>query len=154
MSRMYTVSIDNVSVSAIQDVLAVYAGASRLLRVHAIQMGANGQTTVGNYRIRLRYLPPTVTAGSGGSTATPHPTDPNDAVASFTARSNDTTQATSSGTAYTIFADEFNPINNYYWQAPYREDAPEVLLNAAAVLSLDSITGTLNVNATMWVEEL
>lgn len=154
MGRMYTIECDNVSVSAVQDVLGAYSGASRVIKVHAIQMGANGQTTVGNYRIRLRHLPVTVTTGSGGTAPTPARTNPNDAAASFTARANDVTQATSGGTAVTIFADEFNPINGYYWQAPFRDAAPEATISEAMILSLDSISGTLNVNATMWVEEV
>lgn len=153
MSRLYTLSFDNVSVSAIQDLFGVYAGANRALAILAIQLGANGQTTVGNYRLRLRYLQQTVTVGSGGSTITVRPVDPNDAAAVFTARSNDPTQATSSG-SYSIFADEFNPINGFYWQAPDPQRPPEVKPNEAATLSLDSITGTLNVNGTMWVVEL
>ncbi len=83
-----------------------------------------------------------------------HPVNPNDAAASFTAHANDTTQATTSGTASTIFADEFNPINGYYWQAPFKDAAPEATISQAIALSLDSISGTLNVNSTMWVEEV
>lgn len=151
---MYTIECDNVSVSAAQDILMAISGASRVIKVHAVQMGANGQTTVGNYRIRLQRLPATVTNGSGGTAPTPQLTNPNDSAASFTARANDTTQATSGGTIATIWSDEFNPINGYYWQAPFRDAAPEATINQAIRLSLDSVSGTLNVNATMWVEEM
>ncbi len=154
MSRMYTAQCNNITVTAVQDILAAYAGTARIIRVHGVQLGANGQTNVGNYRIRLVRLPATVTPGSGGSAPTPQPVNPNDAAASFTARANDTSQATTSGTAAVIFSDEFNPINGYYWQPPFKEAAPEATLSQAFSLSLDSVAGTLNVNATMWVEEL
>jgi 5-deoxy-D-glucuronate isomerase len=151
---MYTVQCNNVAVSAVQDIIAAFSGASRVIKVHGVQLGANGQTTVGNYRIRLVHYAATVTAGSGGSTPTPQKTNPNDAAASFTAHTNDTTPATSSTATNTIFSDEFNPINGFYWQPPFRDAAPEATISEAMVLSLDSISGSLNVNATMWVEEV
>lgn len=154
MGRMYTIQTNNVSVSAVQDILAAYSSASRVIKVHGVQMGANGQTTVGNYRIRLLHLAATVTTGSGGSAPTPQKVNPNDAAAALTARANDTTQATSNSATNVIFSDEFNPINGYYWQPPFRDAAPEATISEAFSLSLDSISGSLNVNATMWIEEV
>lgn len=150
MPRVYTVEFANVSVSAVQDLIAAYSGANRTIRVLAIQLAANGQTTIGNYPIRLYRLAATVTAGSGGATPTPQPLDPNDAAAAFTAHTNDTTPATSSGSTSVIFSDQLNPINGYYWQAPHPVEAAP---SQALVLELDAISGTLNVSGTMWVEE-
>lgn len=154
MGRMYTIQCNNVSVSAVQDILAALASASRVIKIHGVQLGANGQTTVGNYRIRLVHLTATAVVGSGGSAPVPQKTNTLDAAAGFTARANDTTQATSSGATQVIASDEFNPINGYYWQPPFRDAAPVVQINEAVSLSLDSISGTLNVNSTMWVEEV
>jgi hypothetical protein len=60
-----------------------------------------------NLRITVKYLPATFTVGSGGSavTAVSPPGDPGAAVWGFTARTNDTTVATSSGTV--LIRDEF-----------------------------------------------
>lgn len=154
MPRFYTISCQGVSATAVQDVLGAYAGTSRKLLIHAFEIGANGQTTVGNYRLRLRRVPATVTSGSGGSAATPRPADPNDAAATFTARANDTTQATSTGTIVDLWSNEFNPINGTWWQVPFRDAAFLIDLSQACVLSLDSISGTLNLNASMLIEEL
>lgn len=153
--EIFTITCRNVAVSAIQDVLAAYAASTKKLRLLAVEMAANGQTTVGNYPIRLRYLPATVTAGSGGSAVTPHNVNPSGAAASFTARSNDVTQATSGGTATDIVATQFNPINGYYWQPPVPvAEEPKANLSDAFVLSLDSApAGTINVSATMWLRE-
>lgn len=153
MPRTYTIECHGVSVSAVQDILAAYAGSSRTIRILAVQMGAYGQTTVGNYPIRLVRLPATVTTGSGGTAPTPVLADPNNSAASFTARANDMTQASTSGTAVNIWSDEFNPINGFYWQTPARAESPEATPGEAFSLSLDAISGTLTVNATMWVEE-
>jgi len=117
---------------------------------------ANGQTTVGNYPIRLRFLPATVTPGSAGGVATINNVNPDGAAASFTARKNDTTQATTGGTAHDIVASQFNPINGYYWQPPVAAlDAPKAELSGAFILSLDaSPAGSINISATMWLMEV
>jgi|SRR5579863_2658486 len=154
MGRMYTVQVRGVAVSTVQDIIAAYSGALRQIKVHALQLGASGQTTVANLGITLKHLAATVTQGSGGNAPTPTRVNPLDAGASFTARVNDTTQATSSGIVF-VFCDEFNPINGFYWQAPVRGHEPEATINEALVLSLDNTPSvTLTMNATLWVEEL
>jgi hypothetical protein len=50
-------------------------------------------------------LPATVTNGSGGGAGTVKPLVPGDAAASATSRINDTTQATTSGTAVDLWDD-------------------------------------------------
>ncbi len=153
--EIFTIVCENIAVTAAQDVLAAYAASTKKLQVVALEMAANGQTTVGNYPIRLKYLPATVTAGSGGGTVTPHNVNPDGAAASFTAARNNTTPATTSGTAADIVATQFNPINGYYWQAPTGiGDEPKADLSGALVLSLDAVTGTLNISATMWLREV
>jgi hypothetical protein len=101
MPRIYTVSFENVTVSAAQDMLQIKGATGKILRVLRVWCGATSTTlvTAQGIRIRCRYLPATVTDGSGGSTATPRPIDPGDAAASFTCLINNTTQATTSGTA-------------------------------------------------------
>jgi len=153
--EIFTVVCENVAVTAAQDVIAAYAASTKKLQLLGVELSANGQTTVGNYPIRLRYLPASVTSGSGGSAATPRNVNPDGASASFTARINDTTHATTGGTASDYVASQFNPINGYYWQPPVSVgDEPKADLSGALVLSLDSVTGTLNISATMWLREV
>ena len=153
--EIFTIVSENISVTAAQDVLAAYAASTKKLQLLAVEMAANGQTTVGNYPIRVKHLPTTVTAGSGGASVTAHNVNPDGASPSFTARRNDVTQATTSGTAFDFIASQFNPINGYYWQAPTPVgDEPKADLSEAIVLSLDSVTGTLNISATMWLREI
>jgi hypothetical protein len=152
--EIFTISCDNVAVTAIQDVLTAFAASTKKLQLLAVEMAANGQTTVGNYPISIKYLPATVTSGSGGSAQTPVNVNPDGASASFTARKNDTTLASSSGTVF-IVATQFNPINGYYWQPPVGvSDEPKADLNSAFALVLESVTGTLNISATMWLREV
>jgi hypothetical protein len=154
--EIFTVVCENVAVTAGQDVLAAYAASTKKLQLLGVELSASGQTTVGNYPIRLRGLAATVTTGSGGSAVTPHNVNPDGATASFTARSNDTTHASmATGTPVDFVASQFNPINGYYWQPPVPVgDEPKIDLSGALVLSLDSVTGTLNVSATMWLREI
>jgi hypothetical protein len=151
--EIFTITCDNVAATASQDILAAYAASTKKLRLLAVELAANGQTTVGNYPLSLRYLASTVTHGTGGTAVTPNNVNPTGAAASFTARANDFTHATSS-TTVVVVATQFNPINGYYWQAPTPVgDEPKAELNGAFILSLESITGTLNLSATMWLRE-
>jgi len=157
MAEIFTIVCENVSVTAVQDILAAYAASTKKLQLLAVELSANGQTAVGNYPIRLRNLPATVTSGSGGASVTPKNTNPDGAAASFTARRNDTTQAVTGGSAIDFVASQFNPINGYYWTPPPGVgpgDEPKIDLSGAFSLSLDNVTGTLNISATVWLREV
>jgi hypothetical protein len=155
MSEIFTITVKNTAVTTVIDVLAAYGSSTQSLRILAVEFAANGQATVGNYPISLKYLPPTVTLGSGGATATPHNINPAGASPTFNGRAVDTTQATTSSTAVSIAASQFNPINGYYWQPPTPiGDEPKTALSGAFVLSLDGAPGaSINVSATMWLRE-
>lgn len=153
--EIHTIVCENIAVTAVQDILAAYAATTKKLQLLAVEMSANGQTTVGNYPMRLRYLPASVTSGSGGAAVTPHNVNPDGAAPSFTARRNDITQAVTGGTAADVVATQFNPINGYYWQPPVTVgDEPKADISSAFILSLDAVTGTLNISATMWLREV
>lgn len=153
--EVFTIVCKNIAVTTVQDILGAYSTSTKKLQLLAVEVAANGQTAVGNYAIRLRYLPATVTAGSGGGAVTPANINPGGAAPSFTARRNDNVQATTSGTAVDFLASQFNPINGYYWTPPVPiGDEPKAEISSAFILSLDSIAGTLNVSATMWLREI
>src|ERR1700731_4015767 len=106
MPRIYTVESPNVLVSAVQDLMQIKGAAGKMLRIRRVTVGATDTTlvTAQSLQLRARYLPATVTDGSGGSVPVPAKTDPGDAAASFTALANNTVQATSSGTAVVLRA--------------------------------------------------
>lgn len=151
--EIFTIVAENVAVTAVQDVLAAYAASTKKLQLLAVEMAANGQTTVGNYPLRVRYFPSGYVAGTGGAAVTPHNTNPDGASASFTAARSSTTQT--SGAPIDYVATQFNPINGYYWQPPVPVgDEPKADVSSALVLSLDGVSGTLNISATMWLREI
>src|ERR1700674_4375449 len=133
--EIFTIRCQNVAVTARQDIFCAYETAGKKLRCVGIEIAANGQTTVGNYPISIQRLAATVTAGSGGTAVTPQNVNPNGAASGFTARANDTTQATSV-TAGPMVGAQFNPINGYVWQPPLLEAAPKADLSGAISLRL------------------
>jgi hypothetical protein len=121
--------------------------------VISINIGQVTATTVALLAITLKHLPATVTAGSVGTAPTPAPDDPTDAAATVTARANDTTQATTSGTATTMLADVMNVVNGYQWIFPVG-GRPQCKLSEAMSLSLNTAPATLTMSGSMKIREL
>ena len=97
-------SFEKVSVTAVQDLFLIKGAAGKMLKLLRIAIADVDSTlpTAQQMALRIRFLPATVTDGSGGATPTPRPLDPGDAAASFTALTNNTTKATTNGTATII----------------------------------------------------
>lgn len=114
LGRLYSVVFAAVSVTAAQDLFYLKPAADKPCILEAAYCKAAGGTADAGdaqeelLRVEVIRLPATVTAGSGGTAPTPTPVNPGDAAASFTARVNDTTVATTSGTALTPHADGMN----------------------------------------------
>lgn len=101
MPRSYTVVFEAVAVSAAQDLVQVIGATGKILEIVRAWVGPTDTTLVTAQSIstRCRFLPATVSNGSGGSSPTPQPFDPGDSAASFSAKANSTSKATTSGTA-------------------------------------------------------
>jgi len=135
--RVYTMTFAGVSVAATQDLMALYAGSGAAFEIHEFVIGQLTVTTVANLRLSLKRLPATVTAGSSGNAGVMNKSRSGDAAATVTGRINDTTQATTGGTAVVIRADVYNPINGYQF-LPAPEDRPACNPSEAMVVSLDT----------------
>lgn len=151
--RIYTIGFANVTLSAVQDLIAIYAGSSKIFAVLQVNIGQVTGTSVANQRIRLRYLPTTVTTGSGGSAVTPRPYVSGDAAATITARQNDTVQATTSGTAVDLQDDAWNIVNGYLWCPPVPSRPPVIGISGAFIVSLDTAPSSIVTNMSVVVEE-
>jgi hypothetical protein len=134
--RIYSAAFDNVTIAAVQDVLYLKAGANNGVEIHHIQLSAGAVTAAAEIRLRLKRLPATVTAGSGGSVPTISTIDSGDTKsATATARANDTTQATTSGTAVIILPWQWNVLGPFeYLPAP--EDREVCQASEAFVLDI------------------
>lgn len=116
--RLFTVDFNDVTVSAIQDLLTIKAGATQPIIVHSVQFSQKTLTSWEGKNIRFRYTPNTVTLGTGGTTPTPRGTDAGGmaAASSATIHANDvTTFATSSGTITDLWSEEWAFLNGFLW---------------------------------------
>jgi hypothetical protein len=68
--RIYSMGFDTVTIAAVQDALYLKAGAANGIEIHHIQLSAGAVTAAAEIRLRLKRLPATVTAGSGGTAPT------------------------------------------------------------------------------------
>src|SRR4051812_28729632 len=103
--REYTVSFENVAITAVQDLFNLAPAADKPIRLIGLTLSnVGGAADAGDaqeelLRLSIRRMTATVTNGTGGSTPTPVRKDIDDAAASFTSRCNDaTTRATTTGT--------------------------------------------------------
>lgn len=154
MSRIYSVTFENVAVSAAQDLVQIKGASNKLLRILRRWVGSTDTTipTGQMLRLRERILPSTVTDGSGGSTPTPVKHDQGDAAATFTALANDTTKATTNGTAVTLYATGCHVFNGF---DDIHDDPPTVAPGASYVFELlSTVTGTVHLSGGVEVEEL
>lgn len=157
MGRMYTMGFNGATLgtSGPQDLLAVYTGSSKIIAPRSVNLSpAIGSTTISNLRIRLRYLPTTVTSGSGGGAGTIARWVAGDAAATATGRINDTTQATTSGTAVDLWDDAWNTINGFLWAPASPNQPPIIGISGAFIVSLDSTPAALVVSGSVTFEEL
>lgn len=152
--RVYHATFSNVSISAVQDLFSEQATATMAFEVHESVIGQVTATAVGNLRISLHRLPATFTVGSGGSGATNQPSNFGDAAATLSARVNDTTQATTSGTNTVLRADVFNVINGWQY-LPAPEDRYQIKISQGFVVSLDTAPGSAEtMNGTLSLAEI
>jgi hypothetical protein len=154
MSRIYSVTFENVTVSAAQDLLQIKGASNKMLRILRRWVGATDTTipTGQMLRLRERILPATVTDGSGGSTPTPVKHDQGDAAATFTALANNTTPATTNGTAVVVYTAGCHIFNGF---DDIHDDPPTVIPNASYVFELlSTVSGTVHLSGGVEVEEL
>lgn len=158
--RMYTVEFHNVAISAQQDLFYVKPAADKIVLVHAVYVSNVGGTAdAGDAQeelldVELIYVPATVTVGSGGNSMTPVPDLVNDTAAGCTARINDTTKATTSGTLVNAHSDGWNVRIPYVYLPP--PEQRRVVANAAAIVFRLNTTpnDSVTCNGTMKIEEL
>lgn len=160
IGRIYAVEFHNVSVAAQQDFFYVKPAADKICVIEEVKL-ANvgiaadaGDANEELWDIEFIRVPATVTVGSGGSAFTPNPLATNDAAAGFTARINDTTKATTSGSLLVLDPDGLNIRIPYLW-APAPEHRILVANAQAVVCRLNSTpTDAVTMNGRMLVREL
>ena len=156
MPRIYQVTFEGVAVTAAQDLVFIPGSAAgKAVKILRRWLSATDTTapTAQMLQLRERFLPATVTAGTGGTTAiTPTKRDAGDATCGITtAGTNNTGKATTSGTAVTLNEDGchvFNGYNEVYINPP-------VIANGEAYVFelLSTVTGTVHLSGGVEISE-
>lgn len=158
--RLYVVAFEAVAVTAQQDCFYIKPAADKPVWLEYLTMSVNGGAADAGdaqeelYDVQICYIPATVTASSGGSAPTPQPININDAAAGFTARANDTTKATTTGTITTRGLPSFNSRGGLerLW-AP--EHAPNAANAAALTVRLNTTPAdSINLSGELHVREM
>lgn len=154
MARTYAITFENVLVTAAQDLVEVKGATGKMVRILR-QWVACTDTSLAAAQmlsLRSRFLPATVTDGSGGSTPTPRPIDPGDAAASLTALVNNTTKASSGGTATILEENAGHLYGGYDYQFP--RPIPIGPSEAFVFELLSTVSGTVHLSGGVLVEEI
>lgn len=152
--RLYTFGFQNVTVSAVQDALALFASSSKPCALHAVNLDQITGTAVFNARVRFRFLPATVTPGTGGTTSgTIGKTNPGDAAAGATCGYNNTGQATSGGTIVDLLNTAWNTVNGFVWYAAIAGRPFLLPISTGLVVSLDTALASFVCSGSMTFEE-
>jgi hypothetical protein len=162
VTRLYTVPYQGTLTAAGGDAELFYLkpAADKPIRLRGFrlcQFSEVGDAQEENIRISLIWLPATVTASSGGSAVTPVDVDRvANTTAGFTARCNDTTVASSSGTAVTLEELAWNERNNPMEIRWFDEREMPVVVNASALVvrNQTTIADDMSIAICAWVEEL
>jgi len=154
MARVYTVSMDNVAVSAAQDLFTILCASTVPIEIHSVNLDQKTLTAWEAKDITFKRVPATVTV-TGGTSITARPMVPNDTAAAATATINNTTLATSTGTIVTLLATEFNFLNGFYWSPAGQDDRIIIAPSQAFCVRLGTApSGSMNVSGSMTFAEL
>lgn len=152
--RLYSVSFADVAVAAAQDLINLTATANMGLKIHYIELGQRTLSAWEAKNVILRRNPATVTVGSGGGAGTIRRMNPSDAAATFTARINDTTGQTTSSTAETLLARDWEFLNGFFWM-PAPEQRPIIRPGEGFAIVLGTApSASMTASGTAIVEEL
>lgn len=163
LGRLYTFTFEAVSITAQQDLFYIKPAADKACILEGIYLGAvGGAADAGDaqeelFNIDIVRVPATVTASSGGSgssTGTLNAVTPGDASAGFTARSNDTVKATTSGTLRFMHSDGWNNRVPYVWMPPPEHRLWVANAEAMVVRLNTTPADAILVNGTLLVREL
>jgi hypothetical protein len=155
--RIYSITFKAVSVgTAVQDLFSLRAGTSAGVLIRRISLSASNVTTPLELPIRLKRLPVTVTPGSAGSAPTIQKVSSVNPWTSFIAgaRCNDTTQATTSGTAQELANWNWNYLQDFLEVPPSLEERWECAASEALVVDLSAVlTASVTMTGTIvWVD--
>ena len=160
IGRLYTVEFHAVAITAQQDLFYIKPAADKLCFIEMVKLAVSGASADAGdtqeelFDISLLRVPTVVTASAAGNAATPTPISFNDAAASFTARTNDTTKATSTGTILNLDSDGMNSRVPYIYLPAPEHRLPVANPNAIVCRLNTTPADSILMSGTMLVREL
>jgi hypothetical protein len=154
MGRLYTSVVQNVAVTAAQDVLSLLASAAVPLKLHYFSLSQSSDVgDAAEELLRIRIRRGMTTVGSGGTTPAMNPVSVLESVAATaTCRANDTTAA-SAGTIVELWEECWNVRAPYIW-LPTPEMRLSCNVSTRIAFNLPSAPAdSLSVSATIVWEE-
>lgn len=156
--RMYTVSFENVSVSASQDFFELSPADDKPIKIYGWNLeNVGGTADAGDAQEefwRLSVVRGHTTSGSGGSSPTPRPVLTNAGAAGFAAEANNTTIASTSGTTIWTGGMNVRVAPNFTW-LPDEAALGATQADTTIVLRLLSTPAdAVSMSGTLWVAEL
>lgn len=153
-ARIYTVSFENVAVTASQDFFELDAAAEKPIEVLGWDISQFSDLgDAAEEILRLKWIRGHTTSGSGGSSVTPRPVNATDAAAGATCEANNTTIA-SAGTAIDLWA---GTLNIRQGSAPiWLPDGCEFTTTGTSLLCLRLMAApadSLSMSGTVWIRE-
>jgi hypothetical protein len=145
---MYSVTFEEVAVTAVQDLFEINAPADSAVRVHGLVIAQSSDTDSEQLNILVHRGS---TSGSGGSTPTPNPLELGNTAFGGTVEANNTTQSTE---GVFLHSDAFNVLNGYSW-IPTPELQWEISPSGRLIIELQTAPGDeLTMSATVYLEEI
>ena len=156
MGRVYSVNFENVAVTAAQDFFEINPADDKPVRILGFALYQS--TDLGDAAeeiLRLQIIRGHSTSGSGGSTATPTPMNPNDAASGDTTVEINNTTIASAGTGVVCATHYMNirtGIEIFYppEMQPQASEANTTIVLRLLAAPADSIT----MGGTIWYEEV
>jgi hypothetical protein len=160
MGRIYTVSYQGTysNSGGDTDLLEVLPADDKPVKLRGFlisQTSEVGDAAEEGVRISILRLPATVTSGSGGSAVTPAPMDSADAAAGAACECNNTTVATTSGSAVTLAEIGWNErLSPFDFWFPDDRFAPKAKQGEGLVIrGQTTVADDMTICFTAWIEE-
>lgn len=152
--RIYSIVFENITATAVQDLFYAKASSTNGLAIRRLSLSASGITSPAEIRIRLKRLPATVTVGSAGTAPTIQKVSSSLAAAALSAvRANDTTQATTSGTAVTLANWNWNVLQDFIEVPPTEDERWACVASEALVFDIIATPASTVLSGVMVFEE-
>lgn len=152
--RTYAVTFAAVAIAAAQDLFEIQPADDKPVEIIGWNIGQTSDAgDAQDEQLQITVVRGHSTSGSGGTSATPRPLNPNDAAAGFTAEVNNTTIA-SSGTGVALFASAFNVRagSDVYLPEDVRPRAGQG--DGTIVVRITAPADSLTTSGVLWVREL